>query len=215
MNIDNHGMMNKYIKSIQRYDKRFLDELYKTIDQIQGWLWPYQAYVLYAIASHSKGKLVEVGSWKGKSTSTFCFATEKKDIEIYCVDTWQGSEEHKEFDIPNLLNDFKNNLSKFNFLERVNIQQGPSVEIAKIHQDESCDIIFIDAAHDYENVKADILAWYPKLKKNGIMIGHDYPDPSAKDFQELKKAVDEEVKNKKELFDDFGYFAGIWGAIKK
>jgi hypothetical protein len=47
------------------------------------------------------------------------------------------------------------------------------------------------------------------------MIGHDYPDPAASDFQELKVAVDEEVKNKQELFEDFGSFVGIWGAIKK
>ena len=47
------------------------------------------------------------------------------------------------------------------------------------------------------------------------MIGHDYPDPTASDFQELKKAVDEEVRDKKDRFEDFGYFAGIWGAIKK
>jgi predicted O-methyltransferase YrrM len=215
MNMNNFGMFNKYIKSMQIYDKRFLDGLYATVDQIQGWLWPYQAYTLYAIASHLKGKLVEVGSWKGKSSSVFCFATEHKDVEIYCVDTWKGSEEHKDLDTSNLLEEFKQNLNKFNFLNRVNIQQGPSLEIVNLHKDESCDIIFIDAAHDYENVKADILAWYPKLKKNGIMIGHDYPDPTASDFQELKKAVDEEVRDKKDQFEDFGYFAGIWGAIKK
>lgn len=215
MNTNNFGMFIKYIKSIQRYDRRFLEELYSTINQIEGWLWPYQAYVLYAIASHLKGKLVEVGSWKGKSSSVFCFATEPNDAEIYCVDTWKGSEEHKDLDTSNLLEEFKQNLNKFNFLNRVNIQQGPSTEIAELHKNESADIIFIDAAHDYENVKADILAWYPKLKKNGIMIGHDYPDATAHDFQELKKAVDEQVKDKKDLFEDFGHFAGIWGAIKR
>ena len=47
------------------------------------------------------------------------------------------------------------------------------------------------------------------------MIGHDYPDPSANDFQGLKDAVNEEVRDKKELFKDFGFLSGIWGAIKK
>jgi predicted O-methyltransferase YrrM len=215
MNKESLGIFYKYVKTIKRYDRNFLDALYTSINQIEGWLWPYQAYTLYAVASHLKGKLVEVGSWKGKSASVFCLATEPSDVEIYCVDTWKGSEEHKDRDTSNLLNDFKNNLQKFNFLDRVNIEQGFSTEIAKLHLDESCDIIFIDAAHDYKNVKADILAWYPKLKKRGIMIGHDYPDPAASDFQELKVAVDEEVKNKQELFEDFGSFVGIWGAIKK
>ena len=47
------------------------------------------------------------------------------------------------------------------------------------------------------------------------MIGHDYPDPSATDFQGLKQAVNEEVRDKKDLFEDFGSYAGVWGAIKK
>jgi len=213
---DNHlGLFKKYVKSISRYDRKFLEQLYQSIDQVHGWLLPNQAFMIYAVASHVKGKLVEIGSWKGRSTSTFCIATEKEDVDIYCVDTWKGSEEHKDIDTSNLIDEFKNNLKKFNFLDRIKIQQGPSLEISNLHEDKSCDLIFIDAAHDYENVKADILAWYPKLKNGGIMIGHDYPDPTANDFQGLKDAVNQEVRDKQDLFEDFGYFYGIWGAIKK
>jgi predicted O-methyltransferase YrrM len=215
MNENTFGLFQKYLKSINRYDPKFLEELYKVIDTVHGWLVPYQVYLLYAIISHAKGKVVEIGSWKGRSTSVFCFGSEKKDIDLYCVDTWKGSEEHKDIDTSNLLNEFKNNLQRFNFLDRINIQQGPSIEIAKMHDNESCDLIFVDAAHDYENVKADILSWYPKLKRGGVMLGHDYPDPSANDFQGLKNAVDEEVRDNADLFEDFGYFCGIWGAIKK
>jgi predicted O-methyltransferase YrrM len=215
MQVEDLGLFKKYLKTISRYDQNFLNALYNIIDQNHGWLVPNQTFMLYALASHLKGKLIEIGSWKGRSTSVFCLATEKEDVNIYCVDTWQGSEEHKDLDTTNLLNEFKNNLIKINSLERINIQKGLSTEISKIHEDNSCDLIFIDAAHDYDNVKADILAWYPKLKNNGIMIGHDYPDPSANDFQGLKDAVDQEVRDKKELFKDFGFFCGIWGAIKK
>ncbi len=34
-------------------------------------------------------------------------------------------------------------------------------------------LCFIDAAHDYDSVKGDITAWLPKVRKGGILAGHD------------------------------------------
>jgi hypothetical protein len=34
--------------------------------------------------------------------------------------------------------------------------------------------VYIDAAHDYDSVCADLAAWYPKLALGGLIGGHDY-----------------------------------------
>ena len=72
---------------------------------------------------------------------------------------------------------------------RLIVMRRPSVEAAALVADGALDFVYIDGAHDYENVKADIQAWMPKLRAGGVMSGHDYGDPGpAKD---VKIAVDE------------------------
>ena len=47
----------------------------------------------------SGSKFVEVGSWKGKSAAFMAveIANSNKQIDFYCVDTWEGSVEHQEY----------------------------------------------------------------------------------------------------------------------
>lgn len=68
------------------------------------------------------------------------------------------------------------------------ILRGGSLEAAKWIDDNSLDFCFIDAAHDYESVKADIIAWLPKVKPSGWLILHDFDNPN---FPGVKKAVEE------------------------
>jgi predicted O-methyltransferase YrrM len=59
---------------------------------------------------------------------------------------------------------------------RAVILNGWSVEVAKTIPDGSLDFVFIDANHAYEYVVADIAAWAPKVRKGGIVYGHDFDD---------------------------------------
>lgn len=57
------------------------------------------------------------------------------------------------------------------------------------------DWVYLDASHGYEAVKADLEAWYPKVKDGGLFCGHDYKDGYSKGPPEfisgVKTAVDE------------------------
>lgn len=123
----------------------------------------------------SGSKFVEVGSWKGKSASYMCveIANSEKDIQFTCVDHFLGSSEHQDHpDLPQLYEIFTENMKPVE--NYFNVLKMSSVDSAATFQDASLDFVFIDAAHEYENVMADIAVWLPKVKVGGILAGHDY-----------------------------------------
>ena len=58
--------------------------------------------------------------------------------------------------------------------DKIFVHKGFSHKIANLMPDETFGLIYIDAAHDYDSVCADIKCWYPKLVKGGVMAYHDY-----------------------------------------
>jgi predicted O-methyltransferase YrrM len=98
-----------------------------------------------------------------------------KPIKLYCVDTWNGSIEHQDMDCiknDSLYNEFISNTA---LLDSVIVPlRMSSLEAAIQFEDNSIDFVFLDASHEYEDIKADIKAWYPKVKPGGLFAGHDY-----------------------------------------
>lgn len=57
---------------------------------------------------------------------------------------------------------------------------GLSEMVSRFFLERSLDMVFIDAAHDYGSIRTDIVSWLPKVKKGGLICGHDYDCPSTK-----------------------------------
>jgi beta-1,4-mannosyl-glycoprotein beta-1,4-N-acetylglucosaminyltransferase len=131
--------------------------------------------------------IVEIGSWKGRSSSHMAvmIANGDKRVKFDCVDTWKGSEEHQagagfedaDVLVDSLYDRFVKNMSPVK--DYYNPVKATSVDAALLYRNNSLDMVFIDAAHDYDNVFADITAWAPKVKPGGIISGHDYPYPDV------------------------------------
>jgi hypothetical protein len=120
---------------------------------------------------------VEVGVWKGMSAAYMAveIINSGKNIKFDCVDNWEYIEEQKEIPLDmfdGLYETFLKNIEPVKHI--ITPVRELSWDGAKHYEDNSLDFIFIDAAHDYESVKKDINAWFPKLKKGGIIAGHDY-----------------------------------------
>jgi len=91
-----------------------------------------------------------------------------------------------------------------------------TVEATEYCDDNSLDFVYVDADHSYEGCKRDMNAWWSKLKKGGVMVGHDYYCCVG-----VQRAVDEFVKahNLKLItFDAIGIYDkvkyGEWLVIK-
>lgn len=171
--------MQHFYQNIQGWSDG-IDLLYKQIiDKI-----PKSDFVFNgeAFVFQTKPKLhfVEIGSWRGRSSAFMAveIANSGFDIQFDCVDTWKGSlDEQIHQDDPSILNDtlYQEFLENMKPVEKYYRPiRMTSVAAAKLYEDHSLDFVFIDAQHDYESVKEDILAWKNKVKKGGILAGHDY-----------------------------------------
>ena len=160
------------------YKKQILKHFYEEPQFGENWFTYPKLYSDMVKEFPSRSKFVEVGAWKGKSAAymTVEIINAEKNIEFYVVDTWEGSSEHK--DNPELQELFHIFTENMKLIENYYIpMRMTSLEAATKFEDESLDFVFIDAAHEYEHVKDDLTAWYPKIKKGGILAGHDfYPD---------------------------------------
>jgi len=98
-------------------------------------------------------------------------------MHMTAVDLWQSypdKSDHFEWrDHEQFYNHFKDVVDQ-HFADRVTIKRMDTVEASKDFADESVDFVFVDADHTYEGCKRDIQAWWPKVKKGGLMAGHDY-----------------------------------------
>ena len=56
---------------------------------------------------------------------------------------------------------------------RAKVLRMDTVEAAGQIDDGTLDMVFIDADHSHQAVLKDISAWKPKIRKGGIMMGHD------------------------------------------
>lgn len=94
-------------------------------------------------------------------------------LTLYGVDMWQSYPGYKDF-APHKLAAAEVRAKQLAETHNLIIKQGWSDEIVKEFEDESLDFVFIDANHTYEWVVRDIALWSKKVRKGGIVYGHDF-----------------------------------------
>lgn len=88
----------------------------------------------------------------------------------------------------------------------VEVLRGISWEQAAKVADNSLDLLYIDCCHEYGCVKNDLAAWSPKVKKGGIIAGHDV----ANTAYGVRRAVDEFTGGRWTLIPENGIDASFY-----
>lgn len=181
-------------------DMKYMNDKYQYFNYPEFYKW---------VANNSSiNTVAEIGSWLGDSTVFLAkeMLKTRNSFKIYCVDLWENIDQYRPFreDEGELLKAhkearpvFEKNIKDNNVDQFITQIQRVSWEAAECLEDNSLDLVFLDADHTYEGVKKDIIAWLPKLKTNGILSGHDYFERSCG----VSKAVNDTLTNVKTIFN--------------
>ena len=138
---------------------------------------------------------VEIGIDRGEYGITLC----KAGIKMYGVDSYVQYDEYKrEGMYKTHFDEAKVNLKGYDYT----IINKFSMEALKDFEDNSLDFVYIDGNHTLPYISADIFGWERKVRRGGIISGHDYAvikgfreetDPKTYDGVHVKIAVDASV----------------------
>jgi predicted O-methyltransferase YrrM len=195
--------------------KRVLSRISK-YKEIEGWLSEREAFGLFDISNKLKpsSTIVEIGSWKGKST--YCLAMGLKDGKIFAVDPFnaEGEPGSKEIyeqtkgTIP-LFEQFQKTFRENGLSEKVQPMKGYSDKF--IDQFSVIDFLFIDGDHSIEGCDFDYTNYAPKVKKGGYLAFHDF-NPNRDELGPTW-VIKNKVMNNPE-YKIYGVYDSLWVAIK-
>lgn len=118
---------------------------------------------------------VEIGVWQGTNSEHLLRHSKLK--LLYSVDAWHRQFIKPSFSDEDIQNAYHSTLKKLiPYSTRSFCIVETSLKAAQLFPDNYFDFVYIDAQHDYESIKNDIAAWWPKVKSNGIFAGHDYAE---------------------------------------
>ncbi|MBW4494065.1 MAG: class I SAM-dependent methyltransferase [Oscillatoria princeps RMCB-10] len=143
-----------------------------------SWNIPILQVYLGRFAHRPDLQFLEIGSWEGRST---CWLLENilthESGKITCIDTFEGSVEHKHFEagyLNSIEERFDFNIAIAGAREKVTKIVGMSQEVMRALPLNCYDTIYIDGSHLPSDVLADAVLSWGLLKVGGLMIFDDY-----------------------------------------
>lgn len=180
-------MIRRAINSVRRTAAIWRDEpSIRAYRDIEGFLSPYEAVSLYRLAAGlgPDSTIVEIGSWKGKST--YCLARGLRAGRVVAIDPFDAAGEQGSREIYSanrgsgpLLDQFTRRMDALGVSPKIEVLQGYSTQfVGRIPR---IDLLFIDGDHSIDGCGFDFLNYAPALAPGGYIAFHDY-NPSRKEL---------------------------------
>ena len=117
----------------------------------------------------------EIGVYKADFTSKFAEA----DLKMFGVDPWTAHEDYENDPVHAQFQDrqdflFGHAKRRVAPYENVSLIRKTSMDAVKDFKNESLDFVYIDGHHGFKYATEDIWEWTKKVRKGGIISGHDY-----------------------------------------
>jgi hypothetical protein len=158
---------------------RTFEETLDCVHDVEGWMSPDQAERLYRVAAGARagGTIVEIGSFRGRSTIVLGSAA-PGDVAIIAIDPHAGNDRGPgEFDgferaAATDHDVFKANLAAAGLSSRVrHVRAFSSHAHGEVPGEVS--VLYIDGAHRYSPARTDIREWGRRVSPGGTMLIHD------------------------------------------
>ena len=149
------------------------------VDGVQGWLTDAQARALYdaARAVGPGGRIVEIGSFRGRSTIILASAL-SEGVDLVAIDPHGGGDRGPQEIVPDAVRGdedhaaFLANLARAGVSARVrHVRQMSYDALNTLHGPVT--LLFVDGAHRYKPASDDIARWGDRVPVGGAMVIHD------------------------------------------
>lgn len=141
----------------------------------------------------------EIGVFDGYYSEILC--KNIADLKLYSIDAWKTYTGYKDHKLQSSMN--KAHTMAIRRLKPYDckIIKKFSIDAVNDFKDRSLDFVYIDGNHEYNYIKQDIEQWSEKVRKGGIVAGHDY--------NEVAQAVNEYTENHKYILNIIPYYPSI------
>lgn len=114
----------------------------------------------------------EIGVYRGSFTEKFC----NKGLKMYAIDPWAGYKGAGRSEQAQEMQDYNYSRAKriLSPYKNCEIIRKASMDAVSDFKPESLDFVYIDGDHRFRYFAEDIYEWYWRIKRGGVISGHDY-----------------------------------------